>query len=453
MVSPNILAELERARKDLEFRIFDPQNWLSVSERQESSAADPEAKGPLWVSRVNLPHPEEDDVRQALFRTIDTLSTENETYSKPAAAPVVGEWVGQRCNVDSGAPEPCISEEEKYSGLMRDVSSPITMLYVHGGAFYCGSPAQSRPLISKLTSLTGGRCFSLKYRLSPQHPFPAALLDLLLAYLSLLYPQSSPSSFHTPIPAHSIVLTGDSVGANLCLALIQTILTLSRHQSSSPPTIRWNGADRVLPLPAGLALISPWIDPTYSLPSHTTNRESDYIPPYNIAWHADFPHCAAWPSDPPREDIYCSASCLLHPLVNPAAAKDWRGAPPVLMLCGEEGPSDGAKVLAKQLDGQGARVRWVQFERMPHVFVSLLGRLEHSQLAVGEWARFCADVVRAPEGVVGEGLFVRVGDMRREVVPVQELTRLTREQALALMREVRARRRVVRRKIETKAKI
>ena len=135
MVSPNILAELELIRKDLEFRIFDPKNRLSVSKRQESSAADPAAKGPLWVSRVSLPPSDEDDVRQALFSTIDSLCTENETYSKPVVAPVLGEWVGHRCNVDSQAPEPCISEKEKYIGLMKDVSSDVTMLYVHGGAF------------------------------------------------------------------------------------------------------------------------------------------------------------------------------------------------------------------------------------------------------------------------------------------------------------------------------
>ena len=144
----------------------------------------------------------------------------------------------------------------------------------------------------------------------------------------------------------------------------------------------------------------------------------------------------------------------MHPLVNPAAATDWRGTPPVLVLCGEEGPSDGAKVLVGQLDGQGVKVRWRQFERMPHVFVSLLGRLEHSQLAVGEWARFCEDVVgRDRDGVVSEGCFVRVRDLRREVVELRELTSLTRERALALMWEGRARRRVVGRKIGGKAKL
>ena len=135
MVPQDIASRLETARKALNFRIFDSQNWQSVSKRQESSALDPEAKGPIWVSRVTLPPPEEDDVRQALFETIDRLSTESETYTKPASAPVKGEWVGHRRNVDAQAPEATMTEKEKYDGLMRDISSEVTMLYVHGGAF------------------------------------------------------------------------------------------------------------------------------------------------------------------------------------------------------------------------------------------------------------------------------------------------------------------------------
>ena len=135
MVPPDIVSRLEKAKKTLNFRIFDPQNWQSISKRQESSALDLEAKGPLWVSRVVLPPPEEDDVRQALFETIDRLSTESEIYTKPASVPVEGEWVGHRRNVGALAPEPLITEKEKYDGLMGDISSEVTMLYVHGGAF------------------------------------------------------------------------------------------------------------------------------------------------------------------------------------------------------------------------------------------------------------------------------------------------------------------------------
>ena len=135
MVPPDIHSRLEAIRKALNIRIFHPQNWQSLSKRQESSALDPQAKGPIWVSRVTLPPPQEDDVRQALFKTIDILSTNSEIYTKPTSAPVKGEWVGHRRNVDGQAPEPALSEREKYTGLMSDVSSTVTILYVHGGGF------------------------------------------------------------------------------------------------------------------------------------------------------------------------------------------------------------------------------------------------------------------------------------------------------------------------------
>jgi len=108
-----------------------------------------------------------------------------------------------------------------------------------------------------LAALTGGRCFSVKYRLAPQYPFPTALLDLLHTYLSLPYPVPSAPATLSPITPQTLVLTGDSVGANLCLALMQTILSLSRRQSRSPPLTIWNGVSVALPLPAGVALISP----------------------------------------------------------------------------------------------------------------------------------------------------------------------------------------------------
>ena len=135
MVPPDIHSRLEAVRKALSVRFFSPENWVPLSKWQESSALDPEAKGPIWVSRVTFPPPKEDDVRQALFQTIDRLSANSETYTKPAAVPVEGEWVGHRRNVDAKAPEPSLTEREKYDGLMKDVSSAFTMLYVHGGGF------------------------------------------------------------------------------------------------------------------------------------------------------------------------------------------------------------------------------------------------------------------------------------------------------------------------------
>ena len=52
-----------------------------------------------------------------------------------------------------------------------------TLLYLHGGAFFAGSPRHS-PIASAFASL-GFNVFTPAYRLAPRHPFPAALDDAL----------------------------------------------------------------------------------------------------------------------------------------------------------------------------------------------------------------------------------------------------------------------------------
>jgi acetyl esterase/lipase len=54
------------------------------------------------------------------------------------------------------------------------------------------------------------------------------------------------------------------------------------------------------------------------------------------------------------------------------AALDWKGAPTVLIVCGEELLKDEDKVLAKRLAKQGVNAVWEQYEGMPHVFGILL---------------------------------------------------------------------------------
>ena len=79
---------------------------------------------------------------------------------------------------------------------------------------------------------TGGRCVAFRYHLAPQNPFPAALLDALVAYLTLLHPPSS--AFPFPVSASSIVFVGDSAGANLALSLLQVVLFAQRSCLSVP---------------------------------------------------------------------------------------------------------------------------------------------------------------------------------------------------------------------------
>ena len=263
-----------------------------------------------------------------------------------------------------------------------------------------GDPSGFRPFLGRLAQLTRGRCVSVRYRLAPQHPFPAALLDVLTTYLSLLYPP--PDSFYEPIPACNIVIAGDSAGANLCLALIQLILHLHR-QHTSGCTVRFFGRDVAIPLPAGVASFSAWTDSTCALPSYTANKEYDYFST-TMALERVIP-CAIWPTDPPRGTLYCDISALCHSLVSPTIANTWAGSPPIWFCCGQEMLVDDSRVIAQRAANQGCTVILAEYDAMPHCFPFLFD-LPQTENSFKRWARFCVTCVEHPNDLKSEGIRV-----------------------------------------------
>jgi acetyl esterase/lipase len=102
--------------------------------------------------------------------------------------------------------------------------------------------------------------FLFDYRLAPEHPYPAALLDTLAAYRALQ---------RAGYPPQRIVLAGDSAGGGLAVA---TALALR---------------DAGEPLPVALALLSPWLDLTLSSKLIRSNASRDVM--LNSAWLAVSP--------------------------------------------------------------------------------------------------------------------------------------------------------------------
>ncbi|KAL9580464.1 MAG: hypothetical protein Q9212_004483, partial [Teloschistes hypoglaucus] len=102
-------------------------------------------------------------------------------------------------------------EEKKRSGVI---------LHLHGGAFVDGD-GRTKTLgfaASLLTKHTPHNVFAPQYRLAsnPNCRFPAALQDALTAYHHLLH------THH--YPPHEIILSGDSAGGNLVIALLRYII-------------------------------------------------------------------------------------------------------------------------------------------------------------------------------------------------------------------------------------
>lgn len=105
-----------------------------VGKQQRDSMRDPGIKGPMWVSKVTFPKPEE-DVQDAVIQAIEDLKKGDETYNIPGVTPLEAEWTGYRSGVHKNAPQPDISEEAKYEELKKEAKEDMVILYLHGGAY------------------------------------------------------------------------------------------------------------------------------------------------------------------------------------------------------------------------------------------------------------------------------------------------------------------------------
>jgi salicylate hydroxylase len=115
-----------------------------------------------------------------------------------------------------------------------------TVLHFHGGGYVLGSASGSLEYAGRLAEAVGGSCVTVDYRLAPEHPYPAAVDDAVDAYRGLL---------DSGVPASSIILSGESSGGGLALALALVLKTASD------------------PLPAGIIGVCPFVDLTLRGPT------------------------------------------------------------------------------------------------------------------------------------------------------------------------------------------
>lgn len=202
-----------------------------------------------------------------------------------------------------------------------------SLLYIHGGAWFMGSTATHRGLVSNLAYDSGARALSINYRLAPENPFPAGLDDCIAAYDWLV---------RSGIEPEKIIVAGDSAGGNLALALLVALRSAGK------------------PLPAGAVAISPVTDLTGSGESYQTRR---YLDPMfgNMGDNSFFPD-------------YIGSHDPHNPLISPLFA-DLRGLPPLLIHVGDhEVLLDDAVQFGQRAANVGVEVETVVWPGMFHVF-------------------------------------------------------------------------------------
>lgn len=135
----------------------------------------------------------------------------------------------------------CTTESLDLSGVPSEKITPIgaapgkVLLYLHGGGHVFGGIKSHRHLVSRFAVAAGVTAFHVDYRLAPEHPYPAALEDALKVYKQILA---------TGIAPEDMVVGGESAGGNLATALLLKV------------------REEGLLQPAGLYLLSPWLDMT-----------------------------------------------------------------------------------------------------------------------------------------------------------------------------------------------
>jgi monoterpene epsilon-lactone hydrolase len=221
------------------------------------------------------------------------------------------------------------------------------LLYLHGGAWIVHMPRLYRSAARRLSRVLQARVLLPDYRLAPEHRFPAGSDDALAAYEFLLA---------SGVPAHDIVLGGDSAGGNLAL------VTLLRAR------------DRGLPLPSCAFVFSPVTDLTLSSDSVHRLAARDVM----------FSPSAASLINHAYID---NAGLVEHPWVSPLKG-ELHGLPPLLLQASDsEMLADDSLRFAERVRAAGGQAEVSLWHDLPHVF-QLLAFLQESHRALRQVAQF-----------------------------------------------------------------
>ena len=235
--------------------------------------------------------------------------------------------------------------------------SDDAILHVHGGWFVAGSATAYRHLVGHIAARAGARAFVPDYRLAPEHPFPAAVDDVLATHRGM-----------DESGIRRIAITGDSAGGNLALVLASLVAAKAVPAKGSL---------------VGAAAFSPVTDLTLSGATYETRADADpYFTRQQVAELVRSYLGSADPNDP---------------LASPLQGR-FSGLPPIRIHVGDdEVLLDDSRRYVERAVADGVDARLDVWTGMPHGFVAIIGPIKASAQALEAVGLFLTDSLTRKE--------------------------------------------------------
>lgn len=230
------------------------------------------------------------------------------------------------------------------------------LVYLHGGGWVIGDLDTHDTLCRELANRARCAVVAVDYRMGPEHRFPAAVDDAIVATRHVLR-----QAAQFGMDRQRVAIGGDSAGGNLA-----AVVSLALRDEPEP-----GGAGLALQL-----LIYPATDMVYRTPSHTENGQGYMLTKATMEYFRGH---------------YIDASHYEDWRASPLLAASHAGLPPALVLTAGFDPlRDEGLAYADRLSAAGVQTQYVCFARQIHGFI-LMGRaIDEANVAV----RLCADVLR-----------------------------------------------------------
>jgi epsilon-lactone hydrolase len=232
--------------------------------------------------------------------------------------------------------------------LVRVKDPTIFVLYIHGGAYIAGVTHTYHNLAGQLAKELNAAVYLPRYPLAPEAPFPAALNRIIEGYRFLLDEGHDPAN---------IVISGDSAGGGLSLALLLAI------------------RDQDLPTPRCAVVFSPGSNALGDGESVQRNNDSDCM------LSADMIHAVTEIYVPDRQD-------RSHPYASPGIG-DYTGLPPLFIsVASDEVLYSDAVAVRKQAEKAGVKVEWLERDGLFHVWPIMLPFLKEAREDLPKYVDF-----------------------------------------------------------------